>query len=508
MKLRAAHRSDQDLLTAIRNGDRDAYTQLWERHAAAIRKAATFFTTYDADDITAETFTRILRSIDRGHGPTTAFRSYALVTAKNIAAEWGRSNREVALEHVGDEEDPSLSAFTDDSSEDRSLAIRAFQALPDRWQEILWYSEVERMQPAQIAPLLGMKPNAVAALAVRAREGLRQEWIQAHLQSDHVPDEHKWVIEKAGKYARNKLTPAMRRSVDAHLGACPNCRLAYDEVDHAGSRVAAIILPLTLGPAAAGYVAWAADQNTAASAATLPRGHTRHAAVVTGAALVAALAISVPALSDTFPHPTAPRRADAAAPTIQTTTPPKSSTAEQPSATPPAARSVPAAVRAPRPLIPIYQAPAQVNSPASPASETESPQAAPAAVQQQAPRQPATPAPSPSAPDPAPAPAPAPIALPKPPTLTLHQDDPSQPPSASGTGVPGAEVTLTWTDASGTNLDVTSAVAADGTWKQGPPPLLQPGTYTVRAVQTVASQGVQRTSAPVLTGATIAKPAG
>ncbi|QKS18856.1 sigma-70 family RNA polymerase sigma factor [Curtobacterium sp. Csp1] len=504
MKLRAAHRSDQDLLTAIRNGDRDAYTQLWERHAAAIRKAATFFTTYDADDITAETFTRILRSIDRGHGPTTAFRSYALVTAKNIAAEWGRSHREVALEHVGDKEDPSLSAFTDDSTEDRSLAVRAFQALPDRWQEILWYSEVERMQPAQIAPLLGMKPNAVAALAVRAREGLRQEWIQAHLQSDHVPDEHKWVIEKAGKYARNKLTPAMRRSIDAHLDACPNCRLAYDEVDHAGSRVAAIILPLTLGPAAAGYVAWAADQNVSASAAPLPRRHTRHAAVVTGAALVAALAISMPALSDTFSHPTTPRRTEAAAPTSQTT-PPKSSTAEQPAATPPAARSVPTAMEAPQPLTPVHRTPAEGDAPASPASETESPRAAPvAARQQQTPPQSATPAPSPSpsAPDPAP------VALPKPPTLTLYQDDPSQPPSASGTGVPGAEVTLTWTDAIGTELVVTSAVDADGTWEQEPPPLPRPGTYTVRAVQTIASQGVQRTSAPVLTGATVTKPAG
>lgn len=504
MKLRATHRSDQDLLTAIRNGDRDAYTQLWERHAAAVRKAATFFTTYDADDITAETFTRILRSIDRGHGPTTAFRSYALVTAKNIAAEWGRSNREVALEHVGDEEDPTLSAFADDRTEDRSLAIRAFQALPDRWQEILWYSEVERMQPAQIAPLLGMKPNAVAALAVRAREGLRQEWIQAHLQSDHVPDEHKWVIEKAGKYARNKLTPAMRRSIDAHLDACPNCRLAYDEVDHAGSRVAAIILPLTLGPAAAGYVAWASDQNTAASATPLPRRHTRHAAVVTGAALVAALAISMPALSDTFSHPTTSRPADETKSTGRSTTPPSGSTTEQPAATSPAVRSVPTTVQAPQALPYVEQAPAEAKTPVATTSESAAAEAAPAAaLPEQVTPPPATPTPAPSPPTPEPAPA---AAL-KPPTLTLHQVEPTQVPAAFGTGIPGATVTLTWINSTGTRTDVTSEVGPDGNWQQQPPPLPQPGPYTVHAVQTVVLEGRTLTSAPVITNATIAEPA-
>ncbi len=48
---------------------------------------------------------------------------------------------------------------------------------------MLWYSEIEQMKPAEIAPLLGMKATAVAQLTFRAREGLREAWMQAHLRS-------------------------------------------------------------------------------------------------------------------------------------------------------------------------------------------------------------------------------------------------------------------------------------------------------------------------------------
>ena len=59
-------------------------------------------------------------------------------------------------------------------------------------------TEIEQMKPAEIAPLLGMKATAVAQLSFRAREGLREAWIQAHLQSVEDGSEHQWTIERLG----------------------------------------------------------------------------------------------------------------------------------------------------------------------------------------------------------------------------------------------------------------------------------------------------------------------
>ena len=57
---------------------------------------------------------------------------------------------------------------------DRSMVAQVFRALPTRWQEVLWYTEVEQLRPQSVAPFLGMSANAVAALSHRAREGFRR----------------------------------------------------------------------------------------------------------------------------------------------------------------------------------------------------------------------------------------------------------------------------------------------------------------------------------------------
>ncbi len=53
---------------------------------------------------------------------------------------------------------------------------RAFQALPARWRRVLWQLEVEGRRPRDLADELGMTPNAVAALGMRARAGLRKAY--------------------------------------------------------------------------------------------------------------------------------------------------------------------------------------------------------------------------------------------------------------------------------------------------------------------------------------------
>jgi hypothetical protein len=71
--------------------------------------------------------------------------------------------------------------------EDRSLASRAFARLPERWQEALWHTEIEGLSPADAAPLMGLSPNGMSALAYRARGGLREAYLQVHLAQTGGP---------------------------------------------------------------------------------------------------------------------------------------------------------------------------------------------------------------------------------------------------------------------------------------------------------------------------------
>ncbi|QIZ99564.1 sigma-70 family RNA polymerase sigma factor [Leifsonia sp. PS1209] len=250
--------SDSDLVELTRGGNREAFAELWRRHArAAMTVARSHTSTFDADDLVSEAYAKIYRAIAAGGGPTTAFRAYLFSTVRNIAASWGRARHETAFDEMESVEDPAFSEAATMEALDRSLTAKAFHTLPSRWQEVLWYCEVESMTPQQVAPLFGMTPNAVAALAYRAREGLRQAWVQAHLASTAEGSECRWTTERLGAYARHGLGKRDTAAVDAHLAECARCSIVASEASEVGSRLSLVLLPLTLGiGGAAAYAAW------------------------------------------------------------------------------------------------------------------------------------------------------------------------------------------------------------------------------------------------------------
>ncbi|WP_438856443.1 sigma-70 family RNA polymerase sigma factor [Agromyces sp. M3QZ16-3] len=272
--------ADADLIAATRRGDRDAYAELWRRHEASARTLARSHTSLDADDLVAEAFTRTFDAIRSGKGPHGAFRPYLFATIRNTAASWGRANREAALDDLESVEDPTTGDVAAIEALDRSTTAKAFRALPERWQEVLWYSEVERMSPQQIAPLLGMSANATAALAYRAREGLRQQWIRAHLADAHLEPECGWTVDRLGAYMRGRLRRRDTVKVEAHLDGCATCPVVAAEAREVGMRLAFVLLPLAAGSAAAtAYSAWL---GTAAPVATSAAGAAGTAAGAVG----------------------------------------------------------------------------------------------------------------------------------------------------------------------------------------------------------------------------------
>jgi len=265
--------SDTELIVRAREGDSPAYGVLWKRHWHAARGMAASITgRFEPDDLASEAFARILKAVEKGRGPRSGFRSYLATTIRNVAIDWSRRKTTPNIEDPDSVEDWTYSEVTALNRIDRQTITQAFYALPDSWQEVLWYTEVEDMAPRDVAPLLGLTPNAVSALAFRAREGLRQAWITAHLaESKSTDPAHAWTLNKLGSFVRDKLSPAERRKVKQHLAACPACSDAAAEADDLGYRLALGILPLFLGIAgAAAYSAWMSDSGGAAVAATLP----------------------------------------------------------------------------------------------------------------------------------------------------------------------------------------------------------------------------------------------
>ena len=244
----ASPRSDADLVLRTRSGDPEAFAQLWRRHyASGITVARSITSTFDADDLVQEAFARTYQAIQKGGGPTGSFRAYLFTSIRNTAAGWGRARREAPIDELDTVADPSSTEQATNDALDRSLSAQAFRSLPSRWQEVLWYSEIEQMKPAEIAPLLGMTAGATAQLAFRAREGLREAWIQAHLSTAVPGSVCEWTIERLGAYSRGNLGTRDRAKLERHLGECARCLIVAAEAKEVSHRLAFVLLPLVLG---------------------------------------------------------------------------------------------------------------------------------------------------------------------------------------------------------------------------------------------------------------------
>ncbi|QNE45939.1 sigma-70 family RNA polymerase sigma factor [Glaciihabitans sp. INWT7] len=262
--------SDESLVALARAGDRSAFAQLWQRHArSGLRVARQFTSSIDADDLVSEAYARIYQRVLAGGGPDGAFRPYLYTTIRNLASRWGGDRHDVNVDDIGDFEDPRAVEDPAAIALDRTLTVRAFRALPERWRSVLWYTEVEGMDPHEVAPILGLTANGVAALSYRAREGLRKAWLQAHVSDATASGECQWAIARLGDFARNGLTARERTRVSDHLETCARCSIISEEVEEVGSHLALVLLPLLLGGIAGGGLLASLSTPATAVAATL-----------------------------------------------------------------------------------------------------------------------------------------------------------------------------------------------------------------------------------------------
>jgi RNA polymerase sigma factor (sigma-70 family) len=260
--------SDTELIESARSGDTSAFAELWRRHyRSAARVARQFTSSIDADDLVSEAYARIFQRVLAGGGPTGAFRPYLYTTIRNLASSWGAASRDVQVDVIEEFEDERIPDDPASWALDRTLTAKAFRSLPDRWQTVLWYTEVEGMDPHEVAPLMGLTANGVAALSYRAREGLRTAWLQAHISNAGTSAECQWTMARLGDRARNGLTSREKDRVELHLLDCTKCAVISEEVEEVGSHLAMVMVPLLLGGVAGGAVLASLAHPAAAMAA-------------------------------------------------------------------------------------------------------------------------------------------------------------------------------------------------------------------------------------------------
>jgi RNA polymerase sigma factor (sigma-70 family) len=260
--LAAENDSDPHILNLVRQGVTDAFDTLYKRHVQIAHYVARTQSDNpsDADDVVAEAFATIFQSLKDGKGPKEFFRSYLLTVVRRTAHERNRKARltqtaadDAILDAAVHDDDPVVGDL------ETSIMANAFKSLPERWQAVLFHLDIEGLKPAAVAPLVGLTPNGVSSLAIRAREGLRQAYLQHHISRsvDQACDE---FASQLGKYVRNALKRTSKEKVGAHLEDCAKCTALLMELNDVQGGMRAILFPLVAGvaftPAAAAAVGW------------------------------------------------------------------------------------------------------------------------------------------------------------------------------------------------------------------------------------------------------------
>jgi len=133
----------------------------------------------------------------------------------------GAAGSGAAVSEDGDEVS-HLDTDTSLARTELSIVAEAFVTLPDRWRVVLRHAVIEAEGPARLCALFGVNAAAVAALAYRACEGLRETYLQAHVRH-LVDDACRLYAERLGAYTRGRAGRSQRRRIEDDLAACAGC---------------------------------------------------------------------------------------------------------------------------------------------------------------------------------------------------------------------------------------------------------------------------------------------
>ncbi|MFJ2952486.1 RICIN domain-containing protein [Streptomyces sp. NPDC087226] len=205
-----------------------------------------------AATVTAAALHRVLDRVAVGES-AVALRPVLLVGVRDTVREWAADDRIAGV--MPELQKPAggrgMRAATTMTPENRTLAQRAFRALPARTRCLLWHAEVEAEPISVPAGLLGIDPDIAAGALEQARDKFRQGCVHAHQELAPTKD---------CRFYNRLLDVPIRRGgallpdVRQHLAECRFCRNAAEQLSHFEGGLGPLIAEAVLGWGARRYV--------------------------------------------------------------------------------------------------------------------------------------------------------------------------------------------------------------------------------------------------------------
>jgi RNA polymerase sigma-70 factor (ECF subfamily) len=169
---------ERALVQRGRAGDREALASLYRLHAARIEAylAGSVGNRHDAEDLTSQTFSRMLERIDRYEDRALPFSAWLFRIARNAAVDHFRSARRESLERGSpdqEEAEPSAEEAALVRFADRRVAELAVRLSPDQ-RRVVELRFLLGWSNAEAAVALGKSEGAVKALQHRALASLER----------------------------------------------------------------------------------------------------------------------------------------------------------------------------------------------------------------------------------------------------------------------------------------------------------------------------------------------
>jgi RNA polymerase sigma factor (sigma-70 family) len=258
---------DTALVHLARNGEVGAFAELVQRHSWTAWETAYAVTgdPADAAEAVSEAFSKLLKPGRIVHyEDSQALQTAVLMATRASAIETVRRSGHDGADGVYDigGSGPRETRAT------RGLPVvsAAFRSLPERWRSVLWLIEVQGVEPAMAATVLGVSRNGLAQLTMRSRAGLRERYLHAHMQA-RVANQCRPVVEHLAAYVTGQMTPHEAARIDSHLDGCVECKQRLVDLDDLGAMLRSIAVPIPATLGAKALSRWKLEVNAAANVA-------------------------------------------------------------------------------------------------------------------------------------------------------------------------------------------------------------------------------------------------
>jgi len=179
---------DRYLLYRIKaKRDAQAFAKIYDRHVDAIYRFVVFKLPKkeDAQDVTAEAFTRLWQHIQQ-QKPITNLRAFLYQIARNLVADFYRkaqpSSADESLDVTNGDESASNALHTDhgrsseliEARSEVSLVLKQLDRLKDDFRDVLALRLVDELNFAEIAAILGKEAGHVRVIYHRGLKAIKE----------------------------------------------------------------------------------------------------------------------------------------------------------------------------------------------------------------------------------------------------------------------------------------------------------------------------------------------